>query len=101
MLWRCWLSKQELHDPAVPGYPFGEVRPSLLQAVQRLSDNLEFSFDRGLGQRAAGIGTNIHTFNEVLDIRTCLVDIHQQDTWVGARSQGREIDRWPRGGTDC
>ena len=49
----------EVDDPAVPGNPFGEVRASLLQAVQRLADNLEFSFDRGLRQGAVGIGTDI------------------------------------------
>ena len=44
----------EVDDPAVPGNPLGEVRVSLLQAVQCLTDNLEFSFDRGLRQRVAG-----------------------------------------------
>ena len=65
----------EVDDPSVPRNPFNEIRVGPLQAVQSFADDLEFSFDHSLGQRAAGIGTDIHTSNEVLDIRTCLVDI--------------------------
>lgn len=83
----------EVDDPAQPGYPFGEFGMSLVQAVQRLTDDLELAFDRGLRPRVGSVGRAVHAFGETLDIHARPGDICQQDAGIKTHRRVRAMCR--------
>ena len=72
---------------------FGNLGVGLMQAVQRLADDLELALDRGLRPGVAYVGLAVQAFGEARDVRGRSIYIRQQDSRVRMHRQVRATRR--------